>query len=81
MNGEKFNLPVADADAFSLSRIRGPIIDPAIILRFLPEDTVTQVVAAYQEYSAKAAELGAQTLQAQAQFHKQAAGIIGKSKR
>jgi hypothetical protein len=80
-NPGDFKLPIAEAESFVLSQFRPPIIDPAVILRFLPEETVTQVVAAYEEYAAKAAELGAQTLQAQAQLHKQVAGIVGKAKR
>lgn len=83
-NPGEFKLPTAEADAFAsafLFHRPGPIIDPAVILRFLPEETVTQVVASYEEYAAKAAELGAQTLQAQAQLHKQIAGIVAKSKR
>ena len=81
-NPGEFKLPTSETDVFALSHFRPPInVDPAIILRFLPEETVTQVVASYQEYLAKAAEFGAQTLQAQAQFHKQVAGIIAKGKR
>jgi hypothetical protein len=80
-NPGDFKLPTAEAESFILSHRPGVIVDPAVILRFLPEETATQVVAAYEEYAAKAAELGAQTLQAQAQLHKQVAGIIGKGKR
>jgi len=81
-NPADFKLPTAEAESFAFSAFRPPYnVDPAIILRFLPQEVATQVAAQYEEYLAKAAELGAQTLQAQAQLHKQVAGIIGKSKR
>jgi len=81
-NPADFKLPTPEPESFSLSHFRPPFnVDPAVILRFLPEEVVTQVVAQYEEYLAKAAELGAQTLQAQAQLHKQLAATIGKSKR
>ena len=81
-NPEQFNLPQAEADSFaSLYHIYRPNVDPAVILRYLPEDIVTQIAAQYEEYNATVAELGAKALQSQAQFHKQVAQIIGKSKR
>jgi len=81
-NPADFKLPKAEVESFVFPfNIINPIVDPAVILRFLPEEVVTQVAASYEEYFAKASELGAQAFQAQAQLHKQLAGIIGKQKR
>lgn len=77
-NTPEMRLPRLTEDAFAVTT-RGLIpinADPAFILRFLPEETVTKVAAALCRYQAKVDQLGAQALQQQAEFHNNLAGII-----
>lgn len=74
----EMRLPSLGEEAFAVAaRPHLPInVDPAFILRYLPEETVIQVAAAYARYQAKVDQLGAQAMQHQADFHNQIAGII-----